>query len=157
MCSSDLTSLHCSGNWHELALHLDTVAKNERSLLVLDERDPDVDELIAGRLPLGRNGRRPVLLLTSYQDLAATMQRCADRAYSGYLLKPVGMREFSVQATATASERTRGPQRPTAPQQNLRVLVAEDNLVNQRLVQKLLEREGHVPTLVGNEIGRAHV
>jgi signal transduction histidine kinase/CheY-like chemotaxis protein len=144
------TSLHCSGNWHELALHLDTVAKNERSLLALVERDPDVDELIAGRLPLGRNGRRPVLLLTSYQDLAATMQRCADRAYSGYLLKPVGMREFSVQATATASERTRGPQRPTAPQQNLRVLVAEDNLVNQRLVQKLLEREGHVPTLVGN-------
>ena len=37
-----------------------------------------------------------------------------------------------------------------APQQHLRVLVAEDNLVNQRLVQKLLEREGHVPTLVGN-------
>ena len=144
------TTLHCSGNWHELAQHLDTVAKNDKSLLVLDERDPDVDELVAGRLPLGRNGRRPVLLLTSYQDLAATMQRCSDRAYSGYLLKPVGLREFSVQATATATERTRNAQRPTSPQQNLRVLVAEDNLVNQRLVQKLLEREGHAPTLVGN-------
>jgi signal transduction histidine kinase/CheY-like chemotaxis protein len=142
--------LYCSGNWHELAQQLEAVAKSDRSVLLLDERDPDVDELILSRVPLGRNGRRPVLLLTSYQDLAATMQRCNEHCYAGYLLKPVGLREFAVQATATANERTRA-QKPVAPRQHyLRVLVAEDNLVNQRLVQKLLEREGHQPTLVGN-------
>jgi CheY-like chemotaxis protein len=32
----------------------------------------------------------------------------------------------------------------------LRVLVAEDNAVNQRLVQHLLERRGHLVTMVGN-------
>jgi len=32
----------------------------------------------------------------------------------------------------------------------LRVLVAEDNPVNQKLAQHLLERRGHVPIVVGN-------
>ena len=32
----------------------------------------------------------------------------------------------------------------------LRVLVAEDNLVNQKLVRHLLERRGHMPILVAN-------
>src|ERR1043165_9044646 len=36
------------------------------------------------------------------------------------------------------------------PARRLRVLVAEDNPVNQKLAQHLLERRGHTPILVGN-------
>jgi PAS domain S-box-containing protein len=45
------------------------------------------------------------------------------------------------------------PARPSAPSQRakrkLRILVAEDNSVNQRLAARLLEREGHSVTIVG--------
>jgi len=37
-----------------------------------------------------------------------------------------------------------------APKRNLRILVAEDNSVNQRLAARLLEREGHSVTIAGS-------
>jgi PAS domain S-box-containing protein len=40
--------------------------------------------------------------------------------------------------------------RHTAPKRNLRILVAEDNSVNQRLAARLLEREGHSVTIAGS-------
>src|SRR6185295_1460083 len=39
---------------------------------------------------------------------------------------------------------------PTLDPRPLRVLVAEDNPVNQRLVQAILKHRGHAPVLVGN-------
>jgi len=39
---------------------------------------------------------------------------------------------------------------PMRAARSLRVLVAEDNLVNQKLAQHLLERRGHTPVLVTN-------
>jgi CheY-like chemotaxis protein len=51
------------------------------------------------------------------------------------------------------SEAESGPKaRPESPgpTRRLRVLLAEDNLVNQRVATRLLEREGHVVTLAAN-------
>jgi signal transduction histidine kinase/HPt (histidine-containing phosphotransfer) domain-containing protein/ActR/RegA family two-component response regulator len=42
------------------------------------------------------------------------------------------------------------PASGAAPPRSLRVLLAEDNAVNQRLVARLLEKEGHAVTLAGN-------
>lgn len=42
------------------------------------------------------------------------------------------------------------PDVDVAPAGGLRILVAEDNAVNQMLVRILLERAGHAPTIVGN-------
>ncbi len=39
---------------------------------------------------------------------------------------------------------------PPAPRPGLRLLVAEDNLINQRIVKELLRKEGHQPTVVSN-------
>jgi PAS domain S-box-containing protein len=41
-------------------------------------------------------------------------------------------------------------QRQTAPKRSMRILVAEDNSVNQRLAARLLEREGHSVTIAGS-------
>ncbi|MBD0258646.1 MAG: response regulator [Cytophagales bacterium] len=39
---------------------------------------------------------------------------------------------------------------PPASRPGLRLLVAEDNLINQRIVKELLRKEGHEPTVVSN-------
>jgi PAS domain S-box-containing protein len=54
-------------------------------------------------------------------------------------------------ATPTpASEPVSPPSTPPGAKRNLRILVAEDNSVNQRLAVRLLEREGHSVTLAGS-------
>ena len=46
------------------------------------------------------------------------------------------------------SDPIRTPSLPSRP--GLRLLVAEDNLINQRIVKELLRKEGHQPTVVSN-------
>lgn len=51
----------------------------------------------------------------------------------------------------TPEEITADPQKWQAdPSQPLRILVAEDNDVNQRLVRRMLEKDGHLVTMVGD-------
>jgi two-component system, sensor histidine kinase and response regulator len=86
--------------------------------------------------------------------------RCQELGIAAYLLKPV--RQFELREAITrvlgpheqddpASLITRfsvqGAQRPTA---FLRVLVAEDNIVNQRLIVRLLEKRGHSVQVAAN-------
>lgn len=45
---------------------------------------------------------------------------------------------------------TPSPDLPRHPRRSLRVLVAEDNLINQRLVQAYLEQRGHTPVMAAD-------
>ncbi len=52
---------------------------------------------------------------------------------------------------APAAEQAAGPPSPTAlPERPLQILLAEDNLVNQQVVTRLLKRRGHRPTVAAN-------
>ncbi len=61
---------------------------------------------------------------------------------------------FTITLELPAGQISREPLRPaehqTAPKRNLRILVAEDNSVNQRLAARVLEREGHSVTIAGS-------
>jgi len=62
---------------------------------------------------------------------------------------------FTIALELPAEQASRDPVRPvedqqTAPKRNMRILVAEDNSVNQRLAARLLEREGHSVTIAGS-------
>ncbi len=96
----------------------------------------------------------PMLLLTSAdqpQDSAhATV-------INGFLVKPVGQQALLEAIRTVIGSRVCVDQEPAAPAvtpmraaRRLRVLVAEDNPVNQKLAQHLLERRGHTPILVVN-------
>ncbi len=58
----------------------------------------------------------------------------------------------------TASPETRRANgREAGPSARLRILLAEDNLVNQRLAQRMLEKEGHTVLIAGDGVGALEV
>jgi signal transduction histidine kinase/CheY-like chemotaxis protein len=115
--------------------------------------DSGVD--VASQLRLSKNcATTPILLLTSADqppDSAHTP------AVNGFLVKPVGQKALLDAIRRLVGSRLTVDHEPAAPAvtptraaRRLRVLVAEDNPVNQKLAQHLLERRGHTPILVGN-------
>jgi signal transduction histidine kinase/CheY-like chemotaxis protein len=93
----------------------------------------------------------PVLILSS-MDAADNARRASGAVC---LTKPVGPDELQDAAVAAHRGAGRSVVRPAAAvtggaRRDLRVLVAEDNHVNQRVVTKLLERMGHNVVLVEN-------
>ena len=96
----------------------------------------------------------PMLLLTSADQ---PHDAASHPALSGFLVKPVGQHALLDAVCRVVGSRLTADQEPAAPAvtptrsaRRLRVLVAEDNPVNQRLAQHLLERRGHTPILAAN-------
>jgi len=92
------------------------------------------------------------MLSSAHKD--DVVRRAETLGISHFLLKPVRQSElletiFAVLGVTTDEAAVAAQPVPEEirPQ---KVLVAEDNAVNQRLVQRLLERRGHVPTIVGD-------
>jgi len=104
----------------------------------------------------------PILLLTS-AGLQGAAARCRRLGIAAYLTKPVDRSQLR-ESVRTALARQMGegaaPALVTrytlrAGESNLRVLLAEDNAVNQRLAVRMLEKQGHSAVAVGT--GRAAV
>jgi signal transduction histidine kinase/CheY-like chemotaxis protein len=96
----------------------------------------------------------PMLLLTSADQ---PHDAASHPALNGFLVKPVGQHALLDAVCRVVGSRLTADQEPAAPAvtptrsaRRLRVLVAEDNPVNQRLAQHLLERRGHTPILAAN-------
>jgi two-component system, sensor histidine kinase and response regulator len=129
------------------------------SLVITDVRMPGADgfDLVA-RMRAGEPlSRTPVIMLES-GGRNEDARRRRQLNVSGHLLKPV--RESDLLKTMLAAlgaagrqssqpEPLEGPVLRPAVQGRL-VLVAEDNLVNQRVALRLLERLGHIPTIVAS-------
>jgi len=98
----------------------------------------------------------PICILTSagHKDDAAL---CRDLGIEGYLLKPFRRQELLRELGKCLGQERPRQEKPApvacpTPQatQNIRVLLAEDNPVNQRLMQKLLEKEGYRVVIANN-------
>lgn len=121
-------------------------------LVLLDVMMPDMDgfavvDEMARRQDLGA----PVVIILSSAHKDETVGRAAAPKVGAFLLKPIRPSEllqsiFEVLGV-TAEEELPAAEPPSAPA-SLKVLVAEDNAINQRLAQRLLERRGHRPAIV---------
>jgi signal transduction histidine kinase/DNA-binding response OmpR family regulator len=141
------------------AVGLAQAAGDPFRLAILDAGMPDVDGFeVAARLRRLPDFSAPVIMMLTSSDLARDAQRCRDVGIPIYLVKPAGEPEL-----LAALRRALHPERPqlTVAQAGpvdsgqdasfpARILVAEDNPVNQRLAVRLLERQGHQVTLAGN-------
>ena len=102
----------------------------------------------------------PTIVMLSSGGHSQDVLRCQQLGVEGYLLKPIReseLREAVCRITRICPTKPSVSEFPlaTAPLQpvtqlSLRILVAEDNLVNQRLTLRLLERRGHAVSLAGN-------
>jgi CheY-like chemotaxis protein len=94
-------------------------------------------------------------MMLSSGDPPDRITRCEQLGISTYLTKPVKQSELfdaimlAIGVTAVEDE----PEIPLSQQrglESLRILLAEDSLVNQKLAVALLEREGHSVVVAGN-------
>ena len=132
-------------------------AQTPFSLVLLDANMPDMDgfavaEEIARRPELA--GTRILMLTSSGRDADAAHLKAL--GIHAYLTKPV--RQLDLFETICAvvqkgSKAVAAAQPVPAPVATaVRVLVAEDNLVNQRVVLGLLERRGHLVKIANNGV-----
>jgi signal transduction histidine kinase/CheY-like chemotaxis protein len=90
----------------------------------------------------------PVLAIAGAEDLHRSAA-LGDLGICGYLLKPV-MQKDLWRALYTALAAVPAPSTVKKTLEPLNILVAEDNLVNQRLVSRILEKAGHRVTIAGD-------
>jgi len=139
----------------EKALEALREAKESRRsfrLVLLDAQMPGVDGFLVAE-QLRRNGPlggSTIMMLTSAGQ-KGDAARCRALGISAYLIKPIRQSELLdaimvVLGCPPAGEApTRLVTRHAAPEarRKLRVLLAEDNSVNQELAKRLLEKQGH--------------
>jgi PAS domain S-box-containing protein len=125
-------------------------------LVLLDAHMPDVDGFsLAERIREHPDltGATVMMLSSACQPIDA--QRCQKLGLAAYLVKPIKQADLyrsilaALGGPVTAVQATAGS--VSAPHRRaLRVLLAEDNPVNQKLAVRLLEKQGHAVVLASN-------
>jgi CheY-like chemotaxis protein len=145
---AEVNSAQASGNPFRLIL-TDMHMPNMDGFSLVEKIRNTPDSAAATIMMLSSAGRRG--------DLA----RCQQLGLSASLTKPVRQNELreaivraldrrKVQARAPGVAVPGGERRTAVPRTALDVLIAEDNVVNQRLAMRLLEKRGHRVTVVNN-------
>jgi signal transduction histidine kinase/CheY-like chemotaxis protein len=133
-------------------------------LILLDAYMPEMDGfMFAERLRMMSNAPTPTIMMLSSGGQRGDAARCREVGIKAYLLKPLKRSELlqailttlSVSSPEAASDRLVTRHTLHEDQPPLRVLLAEDNVVNQHLAIRLLEKAGHHVSLARD--GRATV
>jgi CheY-like chemotaxis protein len=139
------------------ALEKPVTGKPVFDLILLDAHMPAMDGFeVAKRIKQNRRLREiKVIMLTSAGEPDDVAQ-CQALGISAYLTKPVKQSELFDAIISVLSPRKQSsslasrPRRGSSTQRRLKVLLAEDNAVNQMLATRILEKLDHHVTVVGN-------
>ena len=129
-------------------------------LVLLDMQMPEMDGLEVARRLQGMPSlcEMSVMMLSS-EDQISSIQKCREAGIVRHLVKPVrqaDLRTAIIEVLEAREDRhtARPPEAKPAEEKpadrSLRILLAEDNAVNQRLAMRLLEKRGHTVTLAAN-------
>jgi CheY-like chemotaxis protein len=127
-------------------------------LVVLDVMMPDMDGyVVAGRIKQNPALAGAAILMLTSSNGRGEAQRCRELGVAGYMVKPIQQSELfdaivgsltlvsGKKASKQASEAA-----PRGARRALRILLAEDNSVNQRVAVMTLEKMGHKVSVAGH-------
>jgi two-component system, sensor histidine kinase and response regulator len=125
------------------------------TLVLLDANMPDMDGFtVAGHLQNNAGADAPAIMMLTSSGEPYDPVRCGSFGIASYLLKPVRQAALceailAILGRTAPTALTPDPIAPT-PARALRILLAEDNIVNQRVASGVLEKAGHTVTLAEN-------
>ena len=128
------------------------------ALILLDGNMPEIDGFtLAQKIQEQPDLVGTTIMMLTSADQLGHAALCRDLGISAYLVKPVRQSELldkickSLQKLPSESRSGARTQNiSVAPAEKSRVLLAEDNFVNQTLARRLLENQGYAVTVVGN-------
>jgi len=131
-------------------------------LILTDAHMPDRDGFaLADEIRKTLHLDSPVVMMLTSGARSGDFERCEASEISSYLIKPVKQADL-LKAVAAALGRAEPPQKPAPtavgapapvapePATGLKILLAEDSVVNQRLALGLLRQWGHSVTIANN-------
>ncbi|MBC7818926.1 MAG: response regulator, partial [Planctomycetaceae bacterium] len=143
------------------ALRAAAQAEAPFQLILLDVMMPDMDGFaVLEQIRREPEIDRPAILMLSSADRPGDIARARELGATAYLIKPVRPSELletimtALRLPLELSETKQNISSHVAPVtpsgQSLRILVAEDNVVNQRLALRILEKAGHSVAVANN-------
>ncbi|MFZ6750124.1 response regulator [Undibacterium sp. Ren11W] len=134
-------------------------AANPFDVIILDAYMPDMDGFdVARQLQAEGKLSGAKLLMLSSAGSVDDAQRCSDAGIAGYLKKPISQQELQALIESALLGKPSAALHYTDLSQaniytsknQLRILLAEDNLINQKLVLALLKKWGHSTDVAEN-------
>ena len=131
---------------------------NSFALVLLDVHMPDMDGFaVAEQIRNSYKHQAIKLVLLTSASRPSDIARCRELGISDYLSKPIKQSELFDAIVTAMAERGRKPERCESTsafiqssERSFRVLLAEDNPVNQTLAMRILERLGHKVQVVND-------
>ncbi|HEY7496876.1 MAG TPA: response regulator [Vicinamibacterales bacterium] len=128
-------------------------------LVLLDVNMPDMDGFTtAEHLGTQTGPKAPTIMMLTSSDRIGDAARCRKMGIATYLVKPVrqsALRQAIVKAIsrpAASAEQSSSARKPVEKGPALRILLAEDNVVNQKVAIGILEKAGHTVTVANNGV-----
>jgi len=128
------------------------------ALVLLDANMPSMDGFeVARRIQREKKLAGPTIMMLSSSGPYGETGQLAEIGIAHHLTKPVDQRDLlaAIGRALTREQAVRPPLHAAMmaadlPERRLHVLLAEDNVVNQRLAASILERRGHRVTIAAN-------
>ncbi|HYM01288.1 MAG TPA: response regulator [Blastocatellia bacterium] len=130
------------------------------SLVVLDSQMVVMDGFsTAERIRRGLGLSVPMVMMLSSAEQAGVAARCREAGIEAHLTKPVSQSDLvnavlqvigAEPSSGTRPEAAAVGSRPLRDSGKYRILLAEDNVINQRVAVRMLEKHGHSVVVVAN-------